>query len=456
MNMKRTARIFLSAAFLALCACSVAAQGSAGAASADTHQPERQPVKLTRYRQANGLRVLLAPDETASGVAVNISFDIGSRNETPEQAGLTNLLQNIILQNLRTTLENEGGVAEAGKLKQLQGAANQERASYFTELTASQLDLLLSVFARQMRAPDITQTSIDEQRLLILDECKQASETPFGRVQATLRELSYHKFAYKHDTTCSLSNQNPLLPEGLKRFFKTYYAPNNAVLVIVGDFRKDEIKQKVNKHFGAISRQAAPPLVDITDRPPLALERRKILSDARANPPLYMSAYLTVPSDHRDWYALNLLGDIMGQGNTARLYTALIATKLASSAPEGASELRGQSLFQVGARVSPGVSVETVESVIDREIARIQKDGVTAAEIDKAKLQERDYATEQLRTPLGKANFIARSAIYYNDPQRINTELGRMLAVTAKDVQRVARKYLVKTNRAVVIVQPAD
>jgi zinc protease len=106
--------------------------------------------------------------------------------------------------------------------------------------------------------------------------------------------------------------------------------------------------------------------------------------------------------------------------------------------------------------VSPGVSVETVKSVIDREIARIQKDGVAAVEIDKAKLQERDYSTEQLRTPLGKANFIARSTIYYNDPNRINTELGRMLAVTAKDVRRVARKYLVKTNRAVVIAQPAD
>lgn len=360
------------------------------------------------------------------------------------------------MQTLRQTLESELTVTETEKLKQLQGAANQERTSYFSELTASQLDFLLSAFARQMRVHDITQAKIDEQRLVILEQCRQASESPFGRVQATLLELSYRKFAYKHDATCSLSTQNSLSPKAVQTFFKTYYAPNNAVLVIVGNFRKDEIQQTVNKHFGTISRQAAPPQVDTTNQPPFSLERRKILSNARANPPFYMSAYLTIPSDHPDWYALNLLGDIIGQGNTSRLYTALVAKNLASSAPEGAAELRGPSLFQVGARVSPGVSVETVEAVIDSEIARIQNDGVTAAEMDKARLQERDYSTEQLRTPLGKANFLARATIYYNDPNRIDTELGRMLAVTAKDVQRVARKYLVKLNRAVVIVQPVD
>jgi predicted Zn-dependent peptidase len=454
--MKKMDRILSLLAFLALYACTVAAQGSLASISSDTGQHQSRQVKLTSYRLASGLRVLLAPDATASGVAVNLSFDVGSRNETPEQAGFTNLLQNIILQNLRQTVESQGGETETENLKQLQGTTNQERTSYFSELTASQLDVQLSAFARQLHLPEITQTKIDEQRLIILNQCQQASESPFGRVQATLLELSHHKFAYKHDTTCSLSKQSPLSPEAVRRFITTYYAPNNAVLVIVGDFRESEIKQTVKKHFGSISRQAAPPQVEMTNQPSFSLERRRILSHSRANPPFYMSAYVTVPSDHPDWYALNLLGDIMGQGNTSRLYTALVAKNLASSAPEGASELRGQSLFQVGARVSPGVSVAMVEAVIDTEIARIQEHGVTEAEMVKARAQERDYSAEQLRTPLGKANFLARATIYYHDPHRINTELGRMLAVTAKDVQRVARKYLVKTNRAVVIVQSRD
>ena len=449
-------RIFLLPALLALYACTVAAQGSSAAIRAAIGQVKSRQVKFADYKLANGLRVLLLPDGTASGVAVNLSFDVGSRNETPGQSGLANLLENFALQNLRRATEGERGETATENPKRLQGVTNQERTSYFSELAAGRLDLLLSAFARQMRAPDITQAQIDEQRFGILDQCRQVNESPFGRVQSMLLELSYHKFAYRHDTACSLSNQSPLSSEAAQTFFRTYYSPNNAVLVIVGNFSEAEMRQTVNRHFGSIPRQAPPPKVDTNNQPPFYLERRKVLHNARANPPLYMSAYLTVPSNQADWYALNLLGDILGQGNTARLYMALVVKNLASSAPEGASELRGRSLFQVGARVSQGVSVDTVEAVIDTEIARIQEDGVTEAEMVKARSQERDYSAEQLRTPLGKANFLARITIYYDDPNRINTELDRMLAVTAQDVQRVARKYLVKTNRAVVIVQPAD
>ena len=450
--MNKTDRIFLSLAFLTLYACTVAAQGSFG--SSGPSQLKSQRIKFTGYKLPDGLQVLLVPDRTASGVAVNISFNVGSRNETPEQAGLANLLQNIILQNLYQAFGRERSKTVIENLNQLQGVTNQERTSYFSELKVDQLDVLLSAFANRMRITDITQAKIDEQRLVILDQCRQANESPFSRVQSMLLELSYHKFPYRHDTTCSLPNQSRLSSEAVQAFFKTYYAPNNAVLVVVGNFGKSEIKQTVKKQFGSIPRQALPAQVDTNNQSPVSLERRKILSDSRAKSPFYISAYLTVPSNHPDWYALNLLGDIMGQGDTARLYKALVAKNLASSAPEGASELRGQSLFQVGARVSPGVSEGTVEAVIDAEIARIQEAGVTEAEMVKARSQELAYSIEQLRTPLGKANFLARVTIYYNDPNRINTELGRMLAVTAKDVQRVARKYLVKNNRAVVIVQP--
>jgi zinc protease len=123
--------------------------------------------------------------------------------------------------------------------------------------------------------------------------------------------------------------------------------------------------------------------------------------------------------------------------------------------PEGVAESRGQSLFRIGAALAAGASVEKVEAIIDAEISRIQSEGVTQAEMDRARLLERQYSAEQLGTAVGRASFLARTTLYYDDPNRINTELGRILAVTANDVRRAARKYLVKTNRAVVIVQPA-
>jgi predicted Zn-dependent peptidase len=148
------------------------------------------------------------------------------------------------------------------------------------------------------------------------------------------------------------------------------------------------------------------------------------------------------------------LADVIGQGDTSRLYAALVLKKLAASVPEGVTETRGRSLFRIGAELLPDVSVETVEAIIDEEIARIQHEGVSQTEIEKARSQERAYYAEQLGTPAGRAAFLARSTLYYDEPNRINTEREFILAVTAQDVQRVAQKYLVRPNRAVVISQP--
>jgi zinc protease len=439
-------QIFLSLTLLALYACAARAQSRSVSSNVLKDQLKNRRIKFTRYKLTNGLRVLLAPDEVESSVAVSISFDAGSRKENSEQAGIAHLLQNILLQNLRQI---------RGEMrKPFEGALNQERASYFSEFNVNRLDSVLSSLARQMRAPDINQMHMDAQRLVLQNDCEKLDERRFGRVQETLLELIYKDSAFKYGAICSLPNLNHLSFEQTKSFFTTYYVPNNAVLVIVGNFEKNDAKKIVAKHFGAISRQATPPKADF-DNQQFSSERRKILSDSHANAATYLSAYLTVPSNHPDWYALNILADIIGQGDTSRLFQALVVKKLAASVPEGVDESRGQSLFRIGVALLPGARVEKVETIIDAEIARIQSDGVTQAEMDEARLQERQYSVEQLGTALGKAGFLARAMLYYHDANRINTELSRIVAVTAEDVVRVAREYLVKTNRAVVIVQPA-
>jgi zinc protease len=199
--------------------------------------------------------------------------------------------------------------------------------------------------------------------------------------------------------------------------------------------------------------QKIPSYADLSSQP-FSAERREIIKDSSAVAATYMSAYLTVPSNHPDWYAMNILADIIGQGDTSRLYTALVAKNLAASVPEGVAESRGRSLFRIGVALLPDARVDVVEAIINAELARIQNHGVTEAELEKARSQERAYYTEQLGAPRSRASFLARSTLYYNDPNRINTELDFILAVTAQHAQRVAQKYLVKTNRAIVIAQP--
>ena len=442
---KKIHQIFLWPVFLALYACTAKVRSTSVSTNMVKGQLKNRRIKFTRYKLANGLRVLLAPDELESSVAINLSFDAGSRKENPEQAGVASLLQNILLQNFRQI--------SSEMLKPFEGALNEERASYFSECTASRLDSMVSSLAVHMRALDINQTHVDVQRLALQNECEKLDERRFGRVQETLLELIYGGSAFKYGAICSQPDLNHLSLEGAKSFFTTYYVPNNAVLVIAGNFKEDDVKKMIAKHFGVLSRQAVPPRADF-DNQQFSSERRKIITHSRASAVTYISAYLTVPSNHSDWYALNILADIIGQGDTSRLYTALVAKKLASSVPEGISESRGQSLFRIGAELLPGASAEKIETIIDAEIARIQSNGVTQVEMDKARLQERQYSVEQLGTVLGKAGFLARAMLYYNDANRVNTELGRLEAVTSEDVLRVAQKYLVKANRAVVIAQP--
>jgi predicted Zn-dependent peptidase len=449
----RTPGIILLIVALTLSAGTITARNSSGSSARNKEQPGNQLIKFTSYKLANGLRLLLAPDESEPGVAINIVFDVGSRNELRGQTGLANLVEHIVMQNLQSVLgERSSSTDEVNKL--FGSSLNQERTSYFASFPASRLDSVLSSVAELMRAPDISQAALNKQRAIIIEERKESDNKPYSAMDDTLLDLSYSNYAYKHSSTGSLSNLNNLTLDSARSFFKTYYAPNNAVIAIVGNFDERKTRKIIETNFKEIPSRSAPPRVDISQAR-FTFERRRTISDPHASFPFYYTGYLTVPSDHSDWYALNLLADILGQGDTSRLDVALVRKKLALSVPEGVNESRAPGLLRVAAKLPAGGSIETVEAIIDSEIARIQSEGVTEVEMLKARSQERQYSSAQLNSAQGKANFLSRTAVYYDDPKRINTELGRLLAVTKEDVQRVARRYLVKTNRAVVIVRPA-
>jgi predicted Zn-dependent peptidase len=449
----RTPRTILLMVALVLSAGTMTARNPFGSSVRDKEQQGKQQVKFTSYKLANGLRLLLAPDESESSVALNITFDVGSRNELRGQTGLANLLEHIVTQNLQSVRgERSSTINEMNEL--FGSSLNQERTSYFASFPASRLDSILSSLAELMRAPEISQAILNKQRAIIIEERKESDHKPYSAMDDTLLDLSYSNFAYQHSSTGSLSDLNNLTLDTVTSFFKTYYAPNNAVIAIVGNFDERKTKKIIETNFKEIPGQPAPPRVDISQAR-FAFERRRTISDPHASFPFYYTGYLTVPSDDRDWYALNLLADILGQGDTSRLDVALVQKKLALSVPEGVNESRAPGLLRVAAKLPAGGSIETVEAIIDSEIARIQREGVTEVEMEKARSQERQYSSAQLKSAQGKANFLSRTAVYYDDPKRINTELGRLLAVTKEDVQRVARKYLMKTNRAVVIVRPA-
>jgi predicted Zn-dependent peptidase len=240
----------------------------------------------------------------------------------------------------------------------------------------------------------------------------------------------------------------------VREFFRIYYAPNNAALAVTGDFSPADAKRRVAKYFESIPRQPDPPPVKV-DEPPLSGEKRVTLSDRLAKLPRYTAAYKTVAGEHADYFALDLLSDILGAGRSSRLYHALVEKRLAINVTASEGESRGPGLFVVQATIPSGGKMEDTEAAIDAEIARVRDGGVTEEELLKARNRARTLAVAQRQTALTRARLLSLYAVYFNDPARINSETARRESVTPAMIQEAARKYLTPENRVAVLSRPS-
>ncbi len=461
MNHKHSRIAALGVAMAALC----------GAKASQADPPEakaRVPqIKFTDYRLSNGLRVILSVDHSAPVVAVSVTYDVGSRNERPGRTGFAHLFEHMMFQGSQNVGKGEHMLLVQDNGGTMNGTTNSDRTNYFETVPANQLDLALFLEADRMRALDISQTNLDNQRAVVQEEKRQSYDNqPYGGMNEAMQGLIYSSFGYKHTTIGSMDDLNAATLDDVKSFFKTYYAPNNAAIAIVGDFNEAAAKSKIEKYFGAIARQPQPPTPDLTETP-LIGEKRKELIDPLAQLTRYEAAYKTVSGDSPDTAALQMLGTILSSGRTGRLNQDVVEKRIALNANAGMGPSRGPGLFTFSATVPPGGNAADVEKAFDAEIARIQNDGVTEAEIQRAKTQARAGALVGggggrggggrgggLQSVLGRANQLSQNAIFYNDPGRINTQLPKLEAVTAADIKRVAKQYLQKDSRAVVIASP--
>jgi zinc protease len=251
-----------------------------------------------------------------------------------------------------------------------------------------------------------------------------------------------------------MTDLNAASLEDVAQFFKTYYAPNNAVLVLVGDFKTSEALEKIKKYFEDIPSQPAPPPVDMTE-PAQTAERRTVVEDSFARLPRLDVVYKTVPANTHDWYALDMLGDILFGGTSSRLYQKLVKEKAVALQVAGGIDLRrGPALFQAFALLKPGQNASEVEKLIYEEFERVKTNGVTPAELEKIRIQDRLQQAESLTNTMNRARMLGRYAVYFHDPNLINTTLANYSEVTLGDIQRVARQYLGETQRTVVLTTP--
>ncbi len=417
-------------------------------------------VQFTETRLKNGLRVIISEDHTAPVFSLAITYNVGSRNEREGRTGFAHLFEHMMFKGSQNVGSGEHFLYIFNNGGEMNGSTNKDRTNYFERLPANQFDLALFLESDRMRALDINKANLNNQIGTVSEERKQGVDNqPYGRTGETLEDLAYTSFPYKHSVIGSLADLAAATVDDATAFFKTYYAPNNAVMAIVGDVNTKECLKKVRRYFESIPQQPAPPPVDIAE-PPQTEERRKTLDDALARLPRIDIAYHIPQAMTVDHDALTVLGMALSSGRSSRTYENIVRQKqLSSGVSASAGESRGPGLFRISGTVMPGKSVADLEQAIYAEIERVKSVPIEEWELQKARNTLRRSLVNNLGNTLNRATLLSAFAVYYDDPNLINTLLDRVNRVTAADVQRVAKQYLTQQNRTVVITnpkQPAD
>jgi zinc protease len=435
----------------------IAATGPAGAAQApaDAAPTRSVQIPIQQVTLKNGLRVVLSEDHAAPTVSLCVTFDVGSRNEQPGHTGFAHLFEHMMFQGSQNVGKGEHLILVRVNGGDGNGTTNDDSTNYYERVPANQLDMTLFLESDRMRALRITPANLDNQRKTVQEERRlRVDNQPYGKTGEIVEELAYDNFAYKHSTIGSMADLNAASLEDVAQFFKTYYAPNNAVLTLVGNFKTPEALEKIKKYFEDIPAQPAPPPVNMTE-PVQTAERRTAVEDLFARLPRLDIVYKAVPANTPDWYALDMLGDILFGGPSSRLYQKLVKEKAVALQVAGGIDLRrGPALFQAFASMKPGQNAAEVERLIYEEFEHVKTDGVTVAELEKIRIQDRLQQAESLTNTLNRARMLGRYAVYFHDPNLVNTTLANYSEITPADIQRVARQYLGETQRTVVLTTP--
>lgn len=412
-----------------------------GVSSAFELVKEKGGIREWRLR-SNGLQVLLLPNRVAPVATFCIVYRVGSRHEAVGHTGATHLLEHLMFKGT-PEFNRERGTQIAAILEAVGARFNAttwfDRTNYFETVPSDQLDLALRLEASRLRSSFIRDADRAPEMTVVRNEFERGENNPFQVLYKDTFAMAFREHPYHHPTIGWKSDIEGVSTERLKEFYDTFYHPDNATAILVGDFEEPEALAAIGRHFGALPRAPRPIPSVYTEEPRQEGERRFIVRRVGQIGWVALS-FRSVAAADPDAPALAVLANILGSGMTSRLYQALVEPSLAISASAISWQLRDPSLFSVFAALTPGTDHARVERLIRDEIARVARDGVTEEEAEKARTQieaevifERD-TTDQVAGSLTEAVAIADWEWYVDYP-------GRIRAVTREGILEAARRY---------------
>ncbi|HEX6139775.1 MAG TPA: pitrilysin family protein [Candidatus Limnocylindria bacterium] len=418
-------------------------------------------VQVQRHRLAYGLRVNLSPDDSAPIVAVNLWYDVGSKHERPGRTGFAHLFEHMMFQGSEHVAKGEHFALIQAAGGTLNASTWLDRTNYFETLPSHELELALWLESDRLASllPAMTQEKLDNQREVVKNERRWAVDNqPYGtwdeKIQAALFPEGH---TYHHPTIGSMEDLNAASLEDVGDFFATYYAPNNAVLTVAGDFEPDAAMAMIERHFGPIpANPNLPPPPDMSIPPLLGTELREDVPDRVPLPRVYLAFRMPVfGTDAFD--ALSVAGDLLGVGRASRLYRLLVRERqLAQDITVFPFPVvGGASMFVMWATARPEVAPEQLEAALVAEVERLAADGPSDEELERVRNLHAAAVESSLERIAERADRLSMYTCLFDEPERINAEVSRYLAVGPAEVRAAMADTLRADNRLVLTYLPS-
>lgn len=415
------------------------------------------PIKFELDSLENGLKVIYCVDNSAPIVATVVHYKVGSRDENSSKTGYAHFFEHLMFEateNIpRASIDKY--VQEAGGT--LNAHTSYDETVYYFKLPSNYLNLALWIESQRMRKLKVDSVGVNTQKGVVIEELRMRYENqPYGTMLMKMSERLFKGSSYGWATIGYIEHLEKATIDDFKDFYDNFYKPNNAILVIVGDIDIPQTKKLVRAYFNIYPPSEAPKRNPFTIS---SLENNieEVVKDSKAQLPAVFIGFRGPKIGEDDYYAMNILSDILASGESSRLYQRLVDKEqiaLAASMFPLSLEYSGGIIFYAVAH--PNKSLKKTKEIIFDEIRKIAQDGVSEEELNKAKNITESQFISGKKNVLEKAETLAKYQAYFNNPNLINTELEKFLSVSTADIKRVAQKFLANANYVVLYYHPSS
>lgn len=416
---------------------------------------QAQNIEFTEFDLDNGLHVILHTDNSSPNVTVGVHYNVGSKNEDPKLTGFAHFFEHLMFEGTENIergqymkmIENAGGTLNA--------YTNVDKTYYHETVPSNQLELALWMESERMLHAKVDATGIATQKRVVAEEKKQRYDSqPYADWVMLIMDRAFKVHPYRWSTIGDVNKLMEAKDSNFVNFYETYYVPNNACLILAGDINEKKARALVEKYFNDIPKGSKPMHRPTEIEPPLTKEIcDTVYRDIQI--PAIIQAYRVPEDSNKDSYALSMLNQLLSAGKSSRLYRSLIdQDQLALQISSGCFGYQDPSILYIFGLTASNVDAGTLNKAIDAEIQNLQQNLITEHEFEKLRNQIETSIVKSYRSTSDIADKLGDCYTFYHNTNQINEDAQNFLAVTREDIQRVAKKYLKKSNRVVLHYLP--